>query len=90
MQAENAVISRTLPTTENARPVLPLLPLLLVSAPELPALLPGVDPLAVAFEVVVVVVPRFATAGVCEPPQPAVAIPRAATVTARASFVTNA
>jgi hypothetical protein len=65
MREANFVISWALPATENARPVLPPAPLGPVSAPEPPAALPEVAPLAIAFDDVVVA-PRFDTAGVCE------------------------
>ena len=86
MQAESAVISRTLPTTENATPLLPPPPGLLASSPELPAGPLELDPLAVALDLVVV--PRLATAGGCDPPQPAVTTPRLARMAARNSFPT--
>jgi hypothetical protein len=87
MQAANLVISGTLPATENATPVLPLAPLLLASGSELPTLPPELVPLVGVCDVVVV--PKLATAGVCEPPQPAVATPMAARVTARTHLLTE-
>jgi hypothetical protein len=86
MQAENAVSCCTVPATENGRPVLPLLPLVLVPAPELPAVPLELDPLPVVVDVVVV--PRFATRGACEPPHAAATTPRLARVAARRSFLT--
>jgi hypothetical protein len=85
MQAANLVISCGLPATENARPVLPFAPLLFVPAPELGAAPPELDPLAAA-RGVVVVVPRLATAGACDAPQPVAAIPMAARIATRNSF----
>jgi hypothetical protein len=72
MQAANFVICFRLPATENATPTLSLPPLAPVSALELPAPALGLEALVVGLDIVVV--PRSATPGIPEPPQPAASV----------------
>jgi hypothetical protein len=90
MQAANLLISGALPATEKGRPVLPLVPLLLDPAPELPAASPKVDVVAVARDVVVPfdVVARLATRAEGDPTHPPAATPRLMKAAARTSFLT--
>lgn len=84
MQAANFVSCCTLPVTEKGAPIFPLPP---VAAPELPAAAADPDTLLVGLDAVVV--PRLATAGEPEPPQPASASPRLAAIATRTGFPTT-